>query len=564
VTRRFLPRGLDLADWARVRPLFEDLLARPLDSDAAFRRWLADWSALDDALTEEGGRRRIRTRQDRRDARADKAHMAFVSGTGAKCQEYEFRLQKRLLASPRVRRLGPEWRPFLDGVRAEVRAFRPENVALGVQETRLVGAYEAVIGRMQVRVRGKSMTMARAGVLLTGPDAALREAAWRAIEARRLKAAARIDGLMDRLVRLRSRMAANAGLGAAGYARLNALSRRKLDYGPKDSERFAAAVERLFVPEMRRVQDARRRALGTATLKPWDLAAPLPGAKTLRPYAREAELAGGVSRIFKRLDKTLSGHYEGIRRGKGLDLASRPGKGPGGFHMYLPVTRNSFIFMNGAGLHRDLITLLHESGHAFHSLSNKAHQPCFTRMPGIEFREVASMSMELLGSRYLDEFYSPADARVARRQHLEKVVGLFPWVCAIDRFQHWLYAHPRHTARRRAAEWERLMRRFGGIEDLSPLPRRARGRGWQRQQHPFSFPFYYLEYGIAQTGALQVWRNSRRSFARALRDYRRALSLGGRRDLAGLFRAAGGRFGMDEKTLRPLLAELKSELRALA
>ncbi len=559
----FVPKELDLADWVRVRPLYEDLLERPLDSPAAFRRWLADWSALDDALSEESGRRLIRSRQDRTDAHAEEAYMAFVSGTGAKSSEYDFRLKKRLLASPRVRSLGPDWRPFLAGLRAEVRAFRPENVPLGVQETRLVNAYEAAIGRMSARVRGKSLTLAQAGVLLAGRDAALREEAWRAIEARRLKDAARIDRLMDRLVRLRSKMARNAGLGAAGYARLNALARRKLDYGPRDSERFAAAVEKLFVPEMRRIQEERRRALGTPRLNPWDLSAPLPGAPELKPYRREKDLVAGVSRIFKRLDKALSAQFESIRRAQGLDLASRPGKGPGGFHYYLPVSKTSFIFMNGAGLHRDLITLLHESGHAFHSLSNRGKELSFTRLPGIEFREVASMSMELLGSRYLDEFYSPADARRARREHLEKIVGLFPWVAAVDRFQHWLYAHPRHTARARAAAWESLMSRFGGREDWSDLPR-ARGRSWQRQQHPFSFPFYYLEYGIAQIGALQVWRDSRRGYARALRAYRRALSLGGSRPLSALLRAAGGRFGMDEGALRPLLAEIKAELRALS
>ncbi|MDE2490031.1 MAG: M3 family oligoendopeptidase [Elusimicrobia bacterium] len=553
--RSFLPRGLDVSDWSRVRPLYEDLLARPLGSDAALRRWLEDWSDLNDVLTEENARRMIRSRRDRTDARAEKAFLAFVSGTLAESRPLDFRLKKRLLASPRRRALGRDWRTFLAALRGEIRAFRPENVALGVREQRLIGAYERLIGRMQVSVGGRRMTLDRAAALLSGRDAARRREAWLAIARRRLRDAPRIDRLLDRLVRLRARMARNAGLGEAGYARLNALTRRKLDYGEAESARFARAVEKTFVPAMRRLQAERRRALGTPTLKPWDLLASPPGEPELRPYRRDRELVAGAARIFRRLDPGLSALFESVRRARNLDLSSRPGKGPGGFQYYLPVSKTPFIFMNGAGRHRDLVTFLHESGHAFHSLSNRGRRLGFTRAPGLEFCEVASMSMELLASRFLEEFYPPEAARSARRRDLEKAVELLPWVCAIDRFQRWLYARPRASAAARTRAWTALMDRFGGIEDWSDLPA-ARARRWQQQLHVFSLPLYYLEYGIAQAGALQVWRASRRSPARALRRYRRALALGGTRSLPELFRAAGGRFGMDERTLRPLLAEI--------
>ena len=315
-----------------------------------------------------------------------------------------------------------------------------------------------------------------------------------------------------------------------------------------------------------RAMDRERRAdLKLDALRPWDLSVDPKNRPPLRPFTEEKTtlFIDRTKAIFERLSPELAGDFESLRRRNNLDLASRKGKQPGGYQMSLEEAREPFIFMNAAGLQRDVETLLHEGGHAFHALAARNEDLVFLRSAPMEFCEVASMSMEALGSEHMDVFYSdPADAARAKRTYLEGVVRILPWIATIDLFQHWIYLHPGHTRQQRTDAWLGLLDRFGGDVDWTGLEH-FRAAMWHRQLHLFHAPFYYIEYGIAQLGALQVWMKAKEDPRRALANYRAALALGGTRPLPDLFAAAGIRFEFSERTLGPLMQAVSDELAEL-
>ena len=313
------------------------------------------------------------------------------------------------------------------------------------------------------------------------------------------------------------------------------------------------------MPALLDLQAERRRRLTLARLRPWDLAVDPLNRPPLRPFEQVESLVSNTNRIFDRLDGELAGGFKTLHDLRLLDLANRKGKAPGGYQSTLAEARLPFIFMNAVGVQRDVETILHEAGHAFHALATRDEDLHAYRHAPFEFCEVASMTMELLGNQFLETFYSPPDARRARRDHLEGILEVFPWIATVDAFQHWLYTHPGHSPPDRTAAWLGLMNRFGGEVDWSGCER-ARAHLWHRQLHIFLHPFYYVEYGIAQLGALQIWANAKRDPARALADYKRALALGGSRPLPELFSTAGCRFDFSGETVKPLIELVRQEL----
>jgi oligoendopeptidase F len=318
----------------------------------------------------------------------------------------------------------------------------------------------------------------------------------------------------------------------------------------------------LCVPLARELQKRRQRLLSVDTLRPWDLAVDVKNRPPLKPFADATALVEKCQTIFQKLDSKLGKEYGLLRQHRLLDLDSRKGKAPGGYQCSLEETRLPFIFMNAVGLHRDVITMLHEAGHAFHALAVRDEPLIQYRSAPMEFCEVASMSMELLAAPHLKEFYSEEDAARANRSHLEGIIGILPWIATIDAFQHWVYTHPGHRREDRRAQWLALHERFGGIEDYSGYEE-ARAYMWHRQLHLFTGPFYYIEYGIAQLGALQLWLQAKKSSKQAISNYRKALSLGGSRPLPELFKAAKLKFDFGPKTVKPLAKALEQELKEL-
>ena len=245
-----------------------------------------------------------------------------------------------------------------------------------------------------------------------------------------------------------------------------------------------------------------------------------------------------------------------------LDLDTRKGKAPGGYQYYLEKSRVPFIFMNAAGLQGDLETMIHEAGHAFHSLYCGHLELIHERDYPIEFAEVASMSMELLTQPGWSRFYDDEKANRARRTHLDGVVFLLPWIATIDSFQHWIYANPGHSREERAQVWLSIRDRFGSNMDWNGHSD-FRELSWQQQGHLYGVPFYYIEYGIAQLGSLQLWKTHTSDPEKALVNYAKAMTLGNTKSLPELFSAAGLKLGFDEGHFYSLLGEVGSALEKL-
>jgi oligoendopeptidase F len=359
---------------------------------------------------------------------------------------------------------------------------------------------------------------------------------------------------------LREQIAANAGF--PNYLEYAFRARGRFDYTPADCRVFHDAIEREILPVLRQLQAERRQKMDLPALRPWDLAADPQQRPPLRPFAQVEQLIKQTQNIFTRIDTGLAQGFTYMQHFHLLDLANRKGKAPGGYQSTLAESRLPFIFMNSVGQQRDVETLLHETGHAFHTLASRREDLYAYRTAPIEFCEVASMSMELLGNEYLEEFYPKAEANRARRDHLEGIVKFFPWMAAIDAFQHWIYSHPGHSRAQRTAAWLELMDRFGDVVDWTGYEQ-VRAHLWHRQLHLFLHPFYYVEYGIAQLGALQVWANAKGNKAAAFRDYQQALALGGSRPLPELFAAAGCPFDFSASSVKPLMQLVQTELAKL-
>ncbi len=558
--RRFVPGQIDLGDWNALAPLF-DALAERLRSGRTredLESALLDWSELSAAIDEESSRRYIAMTCHTDSAEAEKAYLHFVENIDPQTKPRQFELEKLFLAHPGRAQLD-RWRfEVLDrDIHAHVALFRPENVPLETEEAKLGQQYQKLSGGLTVNFRGEEKTLIQMGRYLEEPDRALRQEAWELVAKRRLAERDKFDDIMDGQVKLRVEIARHAGF--ENYRDFAFKQRGRFDYGPEHCFAFHDAIEAEMVPLLRQLQAKRRGQLKLEALRPWDTAVDALSRPPLRPFEQVAQMVARTQGIFDRLDEELARGFRTMQELRLLDLDNRKGKAPGGYQSTLSESRLPFIFMNAVGVQRDVETMLHEAGHAFHALATREEPVHAYRSAPIEFCEVASMSMELLGNEFIEEFYSPADARRARRTHLEGVVAVFPWIATVDAFQHWIYTHPGHTREERRGAWADLMRRFGGEVDWTGLED-ARANLWHRQLHIFLYPFYYIEYGIAQLGALQVWLNSKSSRGGALRDYQRALALGGSRPLPELFAAAGCRFAFDRAAVRPLAALLESEL----
>jgi oligoendopeptidase F len=565
--RQFVPQTFDVSDWSQIEPLAKELIDRPINSAAELEKWLLDASELNAVLDEYGSRRYIDKSCHTEDKEIEKAFLHFVENIEPKFKPLFFAMQKKFLQSPhrsqlpgdkRFEMLIRHWQP-------DVELYRDENVPLETAVTKIVTDYDKVCGAMMVNFRGKDYTLQQMARFLEEPDRATREEAYKLMTARRMQDRGKIEDLFDQLLPLRDKIAKNADM--SDFRAYMWKSLKRFDYTPEDCLRFADAIAETCVPLARQLDRERAADLGLKKLRPWDQSVDPQNRPPLRPFA-DSDIDGFVSKtksIFDRLSPQLADDFDSLRRNRNLDLDSRKGKQPGGYQSTLNEVRQPFIFMNAAGLQRDVETLLHEGGHAFHALAARDEPLVFLRHAPMEFCEVASMAMELFGADHLDVFYNEADHARAKRVHLEGIIRFFPWMAIIDSFQHWIYTHPGHTREQRTTEWLRLMDRFGSGPDVLDWSgfEEPRSAMWQRQLHLFHVPFYYVEYGIAQLGALQLWMKAKEDTQRALNNYRAGLKLGGTRPLPDLFRAAGIQFDFSEKTLRPLMQAIRDELAQL-
>jgi oligoendopeptidase F len=556
--RRFAPEGLDAGSIQALDPLLMDLEDRPVASPAELERWLEDWSEVAAIVAEEESRRYIEHTCHTDHPEIEKRYLDFQNTIVPFIKPRWQHLKQKFAASPHRAGLDPaRYRVLERSVLNEIEIFREENVPLETRDAELVVQWQKISGAMTVTIDGKELTLPQAAKALDETDRRRRAEAWRLTVERRLRDRDAIDAIYDEMVKNRDRRARNAGF--PNYREYAFREKGRFDYTADDCRRFHDAVEELVVPVLRKLQEARRKKLGVEVLRPWDLNVDPDGAQPLRPFAKVKKLVEGARDIFRKIDPQLAKLFEAVRDRGNLDLDSRKGKAPGGYQCTLDDQRVPFIFMNAAGVQRDVMTLLHEGGHAFHAIFARRDPLLAYRGAPTEFCEVASMGMEAIGIAHMEVFYPRAEAARARRTWFEEIFRLFPWIATIDAFQHEVYLRPEASPEERRAIWLAQRARFKGGEDWSGFES-AHASSWHGQMHPFCVPFYYIEYAIAQIGALQIWRNSRKDRRRALARYREALALGGSKPLPELFRAAGTKFGMDAKTLKPLMRAVEAEL----
>jgi oligoendopeptidase F len=559
---QWLPEQLDFKTWEQIEPWFQKLLAIPIDSAHDLEQWLVAVGELNSAVGQEGAKRYVAMTCQTDDPEREASYLSFIRDIEPRLKPLQNDIRNRYLDSPYRRELPADRYQVFDRALENRRAlYREANIPRETQLAELEQQYQKIVGAMTVQFQGKERTLAQMAPFLEEIDRAVRQEAFELTAARRLQDRDVLDDLFDRMLVLRVEIAKEAGFDS--YVDFAYRQRERFDYGVAEALQFQKAVERVVVPLARKLQAEQRAALGVSILRPWDTAVDPLGRPPLRPFEEVSKLSEGTERIFREVDPELGAQFAYLRQHDLLDLANRKGKAPGGYQTTFEDDRLPFIFMNAVGLDGDVRTLLHEGGHAFHTLACRGETLAAYRECPLEFCEVASMTMELFGAKHLDPFYEHADAERSNRKLLEGIVLILPWIATVDAFQHWLYSHPRHTREERRAAWRDLIVRFGGIVDWTGLEE-TRDHTWHRQLHIFLYPFYYIEYGIAQLGALQIWHRGLGDPAGAVSDYRKALALGGSRPLPELFAAAGIRFGFDEPLIAPLMAAVGEELSRLA
>ncbi len=553
----FVPDDLDGASWQAIEPHMNDLRDRVLSCSGCLTKFIADRSALAEIISEARARLYIDMTCQTDDEAVQKAWMEFVENVEPKLSEYSDILNRRLAGHEAVGDLPDRYDVLLKGMMTDIEIFREENIPLDTAVTKLVTEYNEICGAQTVEFDGEEKTFAQMAIYLENTDRAVREAAWRAVSERRFEDSERVSEIYDELIRIRHQIATNAGFD--GYQHYMFAAMHRFDYSIEHCLEFHDSIEAVCQPLRHKTDAERKQALGVESLRPWDMGVDVKGRPPLTPFTDVQDMIDGCSRIFHSMSDELGNLFDQLDANDCLDLESRKGKAPGGYQYYLQKSRLPFIFMNAAGTQRNVETMIHEAGHAFHSFYSGHLDLIHERDSPIEFAEVASMSMELLTHPQWTEFYSEQDAHRARRNHLEDIIALMPWIATIDAFQHWIYANPEHTREERVEKWLELGERFGSHLDYEGLDH-IHELSWQRQGHLFGVPFYYVEYGIAQLGALQMWQYHRRDSTNALARYKAGLALGYTRGLTELFEASGLALSFSEEHVSGIIAEIKSAL----
>ncbi|MDO9301801.1 MAG: M3 family oligoendopeptidase [Anaerolineales bacterium] len=552
-------------EWVDYEPHFKSLQSTQLTSENV-NDWLLGWSALADRLDEQYTRLFVATTQFTNDEGIEKRFNHFVESIQPQARTEEQKLKEKLLASS----LQPDnFKMGLKKMRAEADIFREENLELLVEEQKLNAEYNKNLGSQTVLWEGEERTASQMYSLLFEKDRAVREKAWRAGVDVRLKNRDAINDLWKKFMAVRIKIAQNAGL--SDYRAYAWAQKFRFDYSPEDCKTFHKAIEEVVVPAAKRIFEKRRHKLGLESVRPWDQEVDTSNESPLKPYQTVEELKSKARDIFTKVDPKFGEYFQTMLDENLLDLDSRKNKAPGGYNLIYGVSKRPFIFMNNTGTHDDVVTLLHEGGHAFHAFEAGVvpyfHERSENYVPA-EFAEVASMAMELLASPYITKehggYYTEGEAARAQLEHLEGIITMLPYLTLVDAFQHWIYENPQDGSDPILCEnqWGELWDRFIPYVDYSGLED-AKKTVWHRQLHIHTLPFYYIEYALAELGAVQVWANALKDQKQAVENYRKALALGSTVSLPELFEAAGAKFSFDAKTLKIYVDLLEEQIEKL-
>lgn len=558
--RQYLPADFVVKDWPTLEPYFVELLERPLNNKSDLEQWLKNLSELEAVVNEDACWRQIRMTCDTENKTLEEAFNFFMLEIQPRLQPYADKLNRKLVDCSFAAELDHDkYFTFIRNVRKNIDLFREANIPLQAELNVEAQKFGTIAGKMTVEVNGQEYTLQQATKFLEDPNRQLREEVYRKIATRRLQDKEALDKLYSDLLAKRNQVALNAGF--ANFRDYRFMELGRFDYSKDDCFQFHEAVKLHVMPLVDQIYKIKKEKLGLDSLRPWDLEAEPAGIEPLRPFANGEELIKKTIDCFGQLNPFFADCLRKMKEMGHLDLESRKGKAPGGYNCPLAESGAPFIFMNAAGQFDDVTTMVHEGGHAVHSfLTHGLELHGFKEYP-TEIAEVASMSMELFSMDYWHSYFkTEEELKRAKAQQLERVITIFPWIATIDKFQHWAYEHPGHSLEERAAAWESIQREFTSVAlDLSGLDE-IRRYTWQRQLHLFEVPFYYIEYGIAQLGAIGLWQQYKQDKSGAIANYINALSLGGMRTLPELFEAAGLKFDFSPAYISGLMQFVKREL----
>jgi oligoendopeptidase F len=561
--RNFLPKEFVLTTWENLEPYFKNLLDREINSKSDLEQWLLDMSEAEAVISEDACWRQIKMTCDTTDKSLEEDFAFFCMEIQPKLQPYGDALNKKLVNSPFTKELDQQkFFTYLRSVKKNIDLFREANIPIQAELSVMQQQYGAIAGKMTVEVNGNEYTLQQASKFLEDKDRNLREEVYRKIQERRLQDKDAMNDLYTKLIGKRDQIAKNAGF--ENYRDYKFVELGRFDYTKQDCYNFHEAVKLHVLPLIEKIYQKKKAKLGLDTLRPWDTEAEPIGIEPLKPFNGAEELYKKSVDCFEKLNPFFADCLKKMKEMKHFDLESRKGKAPGGYNCPLPESGAPFIFMNAAGQMSDVTTMVHEGGHAIHSfLSHNLELSSFKEYP-MEIAEVASMAMELFSMNHWESFFdNAADLQRAKEHQLERTITIFPWIATIDKFQHWIYENPTHTEEERQAKWMEILNEFStNTIDFSGLEQ-YRQIGWQRQLHLFEVPFYYIEYGIAQLGAIGLWMQYRQNPEQALQNYINALSLGGTKTLPALYEAAGLKFDLSPKHIKTLMEFVNGEMEKL-
>lgn len=561
--RTFLPNDLKIDKWESIEPFFQDLLKREIKTVEDLKNWLSDSSELDAVLEEDLAWRYIRMTIDTTNEAHSDSYKKFVTDIQPQISPLEDKLNRKLLACQFISELKSEdYLILLKRIKRSIELFREENIPLQAKLAEESQKFGALSAAQTIDFKGEKLTMQKAALFLKETDESVRKEVFTKIADRRREDISKFDDLFDQLLNLRHEVAINAGFENFRDYKLAAMCR--FDYNVDDCEKFHASVKSLIVPIVKKIQERNLGQLGKDKFKPWDLDVDPEGKHPLKPFKKGSELLKGTVNMFQRIDPYFAECLNTMNEMEHLDLESKAGKAPGGYNYPLYEIGVPFIFMNAVGSQRDLVTMVHEGGHAIHSfLSRDLELTGFKNLPS-EVAELASMSMELLSMEEWDEFYTDqSEFTRAKREQLETVIKILPWIAQVDEFQHWLYVNYSHSREERTKKWNALSQEYGtGLVDWSGFED-IRDSSWQRQLHIFEVPFYYIEYGIAQLGALGVWKNSLENKEKAIQDYKEALRLAYTKSIPEIYATANVEFNFGAEHIKALSDFIDEQLKTL-
>ena len=557
--RNFVSENLVINSWKKIESLFEELLNRKIANTLELEKWMSDRSELSAVLEEDMAWRYIKMNIDTTDKKLGERFHFWIKEISPKMAPYSHKLNLKLVDSPFLNELDADkYKIYLRSVRKSIEIFREENIPLFTEMEAKQQEYGAIAAKMSIEVDGEQITMQQAQQILKDTNREKREEIYHKIQERRFQDEKVLDDLYDELIILRQKIAKNASFHNYRDYMFSAMGR--FDYTATDCYSFHDAIAQEIVPIISLFEEKRKKKLNNTEYKPWDTTVDIDGLPALKPFKGEEELTNKSIECFNKLRPYFGECIATMKEMKHLDLESKKGKAPGGFMYPLYEIGVPFIYMNSVGSQRDVVTMVHEGGHAVHSfLSRDLSLTEFKSTPS-EVAELASMSMELFSMEHWDVFYeNQNDLKRAKLEQLEKALGTLPWVAAIDKFQHWIYT-TEHTAIERKEKWLEIDGELGNQIVNWEGEERSHAIMWQKQLHLYEVPFYYIEYGMAQLGAIAMWREFILKGEKALNNYMEALKLGYTKSIAEIYETAGIKFNFSASYVKELAEFVKEEL----